>query len=155
MIAKTLFASLTLSCVAVLSIMPCTAVAQEDEDVLQLTFDDVVFDMETDEIFERDMLTEEINEMEGKRISIRGFILPNGTKQSGNKKFILVRDNQECCFGPGAALYDCVLVKLAKGHEVDFTVRPVTVEGTFKLKELEIGGRTMAIFRMRECKVSQ
>lgn len=152
MIAKTLLATLTL-CIGIL-LIPGQAIAQ-DADTLQLTFDDVVFDMEKDEVFERDMLTEEINDMAGKRISIRGFILPNGTKQTGNKKFILVRDNRECCFGPGAALYDCMLVSLDEGHEVDFTVRPVTVEGTFKLKELEIGGRTMAIFRMKKCKVSQ
>ena len=129
--------------------------AQQETEVLQLSFDDVEFEMEKDEEFDRDMLTPAINDMQGKRISIRGFILPNGTKQSGNKKFILVRDNQECCFGPGAALYDCVLVKLKDGHEVDFTVRPVTVEGVFQLKELEIGGRVMAIFRMRNCTVSQ
>jgi len=127
----------------------------DQRDVRYLTFDDVKFEMEKDEEFEREMLTDEIKEMVGKEISIRGFILPNGTRQSGNKKFILVRDNKECCFGPGAALYDCVLVKLEEGHEVDFTVRPVTVEGTFQLKELEIGGRTMAIYRMRNCKVSQ
>lgn len=123
-------------------------------EVLQLSFDDVVFDIEKDEAFEREMLTEEIEEMEGRRISIRGFILPNGTKDTGNTKFILVRDNMECCFGPGAALYDCMLVKLEKGHEVDFTVRPVTVEGTLQLKELVIGERTMAIFRLKNCKVS-
>lgn len=153
MFAKNLIASLAVALVYTASV-PGILLAQ-DKDVLQLTFDDVEFDMEKDEIFERDMLTDEINEMEGKRISIRGYILPNGTRQSGNKKFILVRDNQECCFGPGAALYDCMLVKLEKGHEVDFTVRPVTVEGTFQLKELEIGGRTMAIFRMRNCRVLQ
>jgi len=133
----------------------CPAQQTEQQDVRYLTFDDVKFEMEKDEEFEREMLTDEINDMVGKQISIRGFILPNGTRQSGNKKFILVRDNKECCFGPGAALYDCVLVKLQDGHEVDFTVRPVTVEGTFQLKELEIGGRTMAIYRMRDCKVSQ
>lgn len=133
----------------------CPAQQTEKKDVRYLTFDDVKFEMEKDQEFEREMLTDEINDMVGKQISIRGFILPNGTRQSGNKKFILVRDNKECCFGPGAALYDCVLVKLQDGHEVDFTVRPVTVEGTFQLKELEIGGRTMAIYRMRDCKVSQ
>jgi len=131
------------------------AMTQEEADPLQLTFDDVVFDIEKDEPFERDMLTEEIEAMEGKRISIRGFILPNGTKASGNKRFILVRDNKECCFGPGAALYDCMLVSLEKGHEVDFTVRPIAVEGTLKLKEMVIGDRTMAIFRLSKCRVSQ
>ncbi len=135
---------------------PCGTLQPQDEpQVLQLSFDDVEFEMEKDEEFDRGMLTDAINKMQGKRISIRGFILPNGTKQTGNRKFILVRDNQECCFGPGAALYDCVLVKLKEGHEVDFTVRPVTVEGVFQLKELEIGGRVMAIFRMRDCTISQ
>lgn len=155
MIAKTLLPILLMFFPAVL--MPATGLAQDKntDDVLYLTFDDVEFEMEKDEDFDRDMLTDDINEMEGKRISIRGFILPNGTRQSGNRKFILVRDNKECCFGPGAALYDCVLVKLRKDHEVDFTVRPVTVEGTLQLKELEIGGRTMAIYRMRNCTVSQ
>ena len=129
----------------------------QSDDTLDLTFDDVKFEMEIDEEYSPDFLTDEINAMEGKRISIRGYILPNGTKQSGNEKFILVRDNQECCFGPGAALYDCVLVRLKKGHTVDYTVRPVTVEGVFRLKELRIGnpGRTMAIYRMSKCKVSQ
>ncbi len=136
-------------------VLPSSAQQTDKKDVRYLTFDDVKFDMEKDEEFEREMLTDEINDMVGKQISLRGYILPNGTRQSGNKKFILVRDNKECCFGPGAALYDCVLVKLDDGHEVDFTVRPVTVEGTFQLKELEIGGRTMAIYRMRNCKVSQ
>ena len=136
-------------------VLPVPAQQTDKKDVRYLTFDDVKFDMEKDEEFEREMLTDAINDLVGKQISLRGYILPNGTRQSGNKKFILVRDNKECCFGPGAALYDCVLVKLDDGHEVDFTVRPVTVEGTFQLKELEIGGRTMAIYRMRNCKVSQ
>ena len=148
----------TLTLFALQYFLPADGLAQDDgagPDVLYLTFDDVEFEMEKGEEFERSLLTEKIKDLVGKRISIRGFILPNGTRESGNQKFILVRDNKECCFGPGAALYDCVLVKLEKGHEVDFTVRPVTVEGTFQLKELVIGGRTMAIYRMRDCKVSQ
>lgn len=139
--------------IAAFSNLP-SASAQESKS-LDLTFDDLKFDIEVDEQFEEDMLTDELNEMAGKRISIRGFMHPSGTTQTGNKKFILVRDNQECCFGPGAALYDCILVKLKKGHSVDYAVRPVKVEGVFKLKELKIGGRTMAIFRLYECKVSQ
>tara|TARA_Y100000385_G_C12937487_1_gene569489 strand:+ start:289 stop:756 length:468 start_codon:yes stop_codon:yes gene_type:complete len=148
----------TLTLFALQCLLPADCLAQAKgagSDVLYLTFDDVEFEMEKGEEFERGLLTEKIKDLVGKRISIRGFILPNGTRESGNQKFILVRDNKECCFGPGAALYDCVLVKLEKGHEVDFTVRPVTVEGTFQLKELVIGGRTMAIYRMRDCKVSQ
>ena len=85
MIAKTLLPVLLMFFPAVL--MPATGLAQDKsgDDVLYLTFDDVEFEMEKDEDFDRDMLTDDINEMEGKRISIRGFILPNGTRQSGNR----------------------------------------------------------------------
>ena len=145
-----------LGALLLLSLGPATTCqGQTKPPTLDLTFDDIKFEIEEDEPFSRDHLTPEINDLQGKKISLRGFILPNGTSATGNRKFILVRDNQECCFGPGAALYDCVLVKLAKDHTVDFTVRPVMVEGTFKVKELRIGGQIMAIYRMYNCKVSQ
>ena len=132
-----------------------TLLAQpSDEETLDLTFEDIAFEMEIDSEFSRDYLTPEIEELDGKRISLRGYMLP-GTKLRGIKLFILVRDNQECCFGPGAALCDCVLIKLKSGHEVEFTTYPVKVEGTFMLKEKRIGGRVMAIFRMKDCTVSQ
>lgn len=128
----------------------------DDSGTLELTFDDLAFDMEKDEVFEREMLTDEINDLKGKRISLRGYILPASVKKTtGITGFVFVRDNQECCFGPGAALYDCVLVKMKKNHSADFTVRPVEVEGDFLISEYKIGNRVMAIFRMKNCEVSQ
>jgi hypothetical protein len=124
------------------------------DEVLDLTFDDIKFDMEKDEEFSSDMLTDAINDLEGKRISLRGYVLPS-TRQSGITAFVLVRDNQECCFGPGAALFDCVLVKLREKHEIDYTVRPVTVEGQFMIRPYTVGDRVMAVFRMKDCTVSQ
>jgi hypothetical protein len=126
----------------------------DDSAVKDLSFDDIKFEMETGEAYCSDMLTEAINELDGKRVSLRGYILPS-TRQTGITSFVLVRDNQECCFGPGAALYDCVLVKLQSSHSVDFTVRPVTVEGEFMIREYKVGNRIMAIFRMKDGTVSQ
>ena len=54
-------------------------------------------------------------------------------KETGIDQFVLVRDNQECCFGPGAALFDCVIVEMVPGRTTDFVTRPVTVEGRFKI----------------------
>ena len=61
-----------------------------------VTFDDVKFEIEKNEDFSRQILTDKINNFEGKRIKIRGYIRPS-FKQTGIEKFILVRDNQECC----------------------------------------------------------
>ena len=119
---------------------------------LDLTFDDLKFDIEIGDLFERKLLTEEIKAMDGKKVTIGGYIRP-AYKQNGLKSFIFVRDNKECCFGPQAAIFDCVLVKLKKGTTTSWKVRPVKVSGTFYLKEYELDGLILAIFRMKDAAV--
>jgi len=101
-----------------------------------VTFDTIKFGIEKDQPFFREMLTPEIEKMFGQPIRIRGFIYPT-FQQSGIKTFVLVRDNQECCFGPGAALFDCIVVDMKPGKTTDYSIRPVTVEGTFGFSELK------------------
>jgi hypothetical protein len=116
--------------------------------LLDKSFDDLKFDIEPDGEFKRDMLTPEIEDLAGEAIRIRGYILP--TAQKRLTSFVLVRDNQECCFGPGAALFDCILVEMAPGESADFSVRPVTVTGKFRIEEFAgPEGRPLAIFQMR------
>ncbi len=101
-----------------------------------ISFDDLKFDMEIDGKYDPSLLTDEIRKLDGTVVKLRGFILPSTLFRETNiDEFVLVRDNQECCFGPGAALFDCVVVNLVGGVRTDFTTRPVTVTGTFRLKE--------------------
>ena len=103
-----------------------------------LTFDDIKFDIEKGGQFARKMLTKDIEALNKKSIKIRGYILPASVfKQSGIEEFVLVRDNMECCFGPGAALYDCIIVQMKKGKTAKFTTRPVAVKGKFEIKEFK------------------
>jgi hypothetical protein len=111
------------------------------------TFDDLRFEMTVGERFKRSMLTDGIKALDGQKIRIRGYILPT-PQQHGIKQFVLVRDNQECCFGQGAALYDCVLVEMKKGSTADFTIRPIAVEGIFNVREFEVDGKQLAIYQM-------
>ncbi len=115
-----------------------------------LTFDDIKFDIEKGAHFERSMLTKEIEELNKKTIRIRGYILPASVfKQSGIEEFVLVRDNMECCFGPGAALYDCIMIKMDKGKTAEFTTRPVAVKGKFEIEEFKFpDGTQYAIYKM-------
>lgn len=102
----------------------------------EITFDDLKFDIEPDAPYDASMLTDSIRELEGKTVKLSGFILPgNLFRETDIEEFVLVRDNQECCFGPGAALFDCVVVNLVGGVKTNFTTRPVTVTGKFALKE--------------------
>ncbi len=112
------------------------------------TFDDLRFEMTVGDEFRREMLPDSIEAMKDQRIRIRGFILPTPQKR-GIKTFVLVRDNQECCFGPGAALYDCILVEMRPGKTAEFSIRPVTVEGTFDIREVRgPDGMHLAIYHL-------
>lgn len=116
---------------------------------IEATFDDLKFDMTKTELFDRAMLTPKVNALMGKKIRLRGYIFPT-LRKTGLNRIVLVRDNMECCFGPGAALFDCVLVTMAPGKTAEYTIRPVAVEGEIRLEELAGGpdGRPLAIYQM-------
>lgn len=113
-----------------------------------ITFDDIKFDIEKGAAFTRDLLPTRISSLEMEPIRIRGYILPS-FQQTGLTQFVLVRDNMECCFGPGAALYDCIVVRMRPGRSTNFSIRPVAVAGTFRLEELRgPDGKHLAIYAM-------
>ncbi len=122
-------------------------------DSMDLTFDDLKFDIEIGQAFERSLLSEEVKALDGKEVTLGGYMKPS-FKASGLKGFVFVRDNKECCFGPQAAIYDCVMVRLKKGTKTDYLVRPFKIRGTLYLKEYEgPDGTTWAIFNMKNAKV--
>lgn len=99
-----------------------------------INFDDLKFDIDKGEPFDDSQLNDRVKSLDGKKVKLSGFILPASTfRQTGIEQFVLVRDNQECCFGPGASLFDCVYVQMVGGNTAEFAVRPVTVEGKFKI----------------------
>ncbi len=114
----------------------------------EISFDDIKFDMEKGAPFTSDLLPKRVTALEQERIRIRGYILPS-FQQTGLTQFVLVRDNMECCFGPGAALYDCVVVRMQPGKTANFSIRPVAVSGVFRLQELKgPDGKHLAIYAL-------
>jgi hypothetical protein len=104
--------------------------------------------MEKGAPFTPDLLPERVTALDGARVRVRGYILPS-FQQSGLTQFVLVRDNLECCFGPGAALHDCIVVRMLPGRAADFSIRPVAVAGTFRLDELKgPDGKHLAIYAL-------
>lgn len=128
-----------------------------------ITFDDLKFDIEKGETFNREELTEVIRSLNGRKVQLRGYILPSTLfRETDIEQFVLVRDNQECCFGPGAALFDCVMIEMVPGQTTDFVTRPVTVEGKFVIDDEKYrypGGRGpdgsshLSVFRIEAVRV--
>jgi len=118
----------------------------------EITFDDLKFEIEKDGEFKSEMITKSLKELDKKTFTIRGFILPTSVfQQSGIKQFVLVRDNQECCFGPGALLYDCVIIEMAAGKSTSFATRVVTVKGKLEIDPesfMDPDGGCYAVYKM-------
>lgn len=122
----------------------------------EISFDTILFEMDKEADYDPSMVTPEIKALENKEVTIRGFILPASVfQQVGIKQFVLVRDNQECCFGPGAALYDCIMIKMTDNNTATFSTRPVAVKGKFHLTEKYKypDGKYLAIYEMEATEV--
>jgi hypothetical protein len=119
----------------------------------ETTFDDIKFEMELNGRFKRSMLTPQVEDLFGQRIRIRGYMYPT-LKRRGLTAFVLVRDNQECCFGPGAALFDCIRVQVHPDKSAEYSIRPIAVEGVFKFEEFtDMDGTTRAIYMLEQASV--
>lgn len=132
---------------------PPTPIDWSVEGTMDLNFDHLKFNIKPDQEFQIKQLTSDLIKLRGRKIRLRGFIRPS-YRQEKITQFVFVRDNQECCFGPGAALYDCTIVNLAKGNETSFSTRAITVEGTFDLKPFRgPDNKVWAIFRLNDAVV--
>jgi hypothetical protein len=81
--------------------------------------------MKPDELEERGgvAVPPDIAAMNGKKVFIKGYIRPDSvTQRIGIKEFLLVRDNNQCCFGDISAVkyYDQVAVDMTGSLTVDF-----------------------------------
>ena len=114
----------------------------------EVTFDDIKLELQKGDPYDSSVLTDKVKDLAGRNIRIRGYILPS-FQQTGITQFILVRDNMECCFGPGALLHDCIVVEMVPPATATFTVRPVSVEGNFSIRELKgPDGNYLAIYHL-------
>lgn len=90
--------------------------------------------MKPDELQERSGLVvpPDISALDGKKIFIKGYIRPDSiTVPRGIDRFLLVRDNNTCCFGDLAKIkyYDQILVAMTGDHRLDYSQGIVKIGG--------------------------
>ncbi len=127
-------------------VVAAKAPAVGDGKVREISFDDLTLPLEKGAPYTPAILPPAVDALQGQSVRIRGYILPS-FQQRGITQFVLVRDNMECCFGPGALLHDCVVVRMRPGKSADFSIRPVAVAGSFRIEELKgPDGKHLAIY---------
>lgn len=104
--------------------------AAKDRRAVDISFDDLKFERSRMK-FDRFQLPEAIRRLNGKRIRIKGYIVPSFEQHVTT--FILISDNMHSTFEQ--PLCDRILVRMRKGKEVDFETWPIVVAGKFSICE--------------------
>ena len=119
----------------------------------KITFDDLNLGMREDMVYRPFLLTDRVKELEGKRLSIIGYMHPGVETTRNIKEFILLK-NTECKFGPGGQADHLAEIHLADGHSTALTTKPVKVEATLKIEPYQgLDGNTWSIYRLEEAKI--
>lgn len=117
---------------------------------IPISFDDVVLGIKANLVFYRSMLSPRAKELEGKMVTIRGYIYGDGAfTNDGIKDFALLR-NTECVFGPGGPADHVIHVVMSGDASAKYTTGPVTVTGLLTVKPYTgFDGNTWAIYHIQ------
>ena len=77
--------------------------------------------------------------LEGKKIFLKGYVYP-GRRKKGIRRFLLVRDRGECCFGGDPKITDRILVTLEDPLRLEYQPRLHKLGGTF---HVEVQGKAI------------
>lgn len=119
----------------------------------KITFDDLNLGMQADMVYRPFLLTDRVKELEGKRLSIIGYMHPGVLSQKNIKEFILLK-NTECKFGPGGQADHLAQVFLRADDATRYSASALKVEATLKVEPYEgTDGNTWAIYRLEDAKI--
>jgi hypothetical protein len=122
-------------------------------DAEKITFEDLNLGMPADVVFREFMLSERVKELDGKRISIVGYMHGGSVSQQGIKKFILLK-NTQCKFGPGGQADHLADVSLRPDTSIKYTPSPIKVEGTFRIEPYQgDDNNTWSIYRLENAQI--
>jgi hypothetical protein len=122
-------------------------------DAEKVTFDDLNLGMTADMVYRPFLLTDRAKELDGKRVSIVGYMHGGVDSAKNNKEFILLK-NTECKFGPGGQADHLADIKLKAGETTRLTREAVKVEGTLKIEPYQgPDGNTWSLYRLEDAKI--
>jgi len=111
--------------------------------------------MKPDELQERSgvMVPPEIAALDGKKVFIKGYIRPDSVSLSrGIKQFLLVRDNNQCCFGDLSAIkyHDQMQVDMVGSRTVDYAQGIFRMGGILKIEPQNMAfGSRSTVFSLK------
>jgi hypothetical protein len=113
----------------------------EKEGVIEINFDFLSgFD------YEREKIPRQVEELNGKKIAVTGFMLPVDFDQGNVTSFILLNNQMGCCFGIMPRMNEFIYVKMKPNTHTKFlTDIPITVKGTLEIGQENVIGSLYGI----------
>lgn len=91
--------------------------------------------------------------LNGKTVRIRGWMFPPEIER-GLRGFLFVRDNQICCFGRQALIYDKIGVRMRTGETTDYILgHPFDVVGRMVIKTRLLDGEWYLLYLIEDAVV--
>lgn len=100
-------------------------------------------------------IPQRIVDLDGKRVEVRGFMLPIEARKGEVRSFLLVKNRMLCCYGAQVNMNDWVHVLVKEGvtaKAIQDVV--VTVRGDFKVGEVIEDGMLTSIYRISADEIS-
>jgi hypothetical protein len=129
------------------------------EQALRVSYDDIdllkILNMEPVPLNAEEYLPGWLKALNGEKVVLRGWMFPP-LMTEGLPAFLFVRDNQICCFGREAKVYDKVRVTLKDGVTTDYIFgRSFDVIGTFHIESEERDGELYFLYSIDEAVVKK
>lgn len=93
-------------------------------------------------------IPEPVKELNNKKISLRGFMLPLKVEGGLVTELLIMKDQSMCCYGTTPRINEWVSVKMTKGGVKPLMDEPVTFMGTLKVGETRENGYLVGIYAM-------
>lgn len=90
-----------------------------------------------------------VRALDGKKVVVRGFMMPIEMIRNETSVFLLVRNRLLCCFGMMVGINEWVHVRMADDKRVPWINDvPIAVYGTLRVREEVRDGMIMSLYRM-------
>jgi hypothetical protein len=89
-----------------------------------------------------------IKALEGKKVMIRGFLVPIKDVQGRSTEFLIVRDQPTCCYSGMTAITEFVSVKVPGKGVPSIIDQPVIVQGTLHVGAVMESGYVLGVYTM-------
>ncbi len=95
-----------------------------------------------------DTIPDAVRALDGRRVSLRGFVLALRTRQGRVTEFLLLKDQGTCCFGAQAQINHFIRVTFPGGRTFESGL-PYRVKGRLKVGETYVQGYLTGIYQLQ------